>query len=200
MSYLLLMLRAVQWTILSVLNLLFGLVAAVFFNWWLPLVAVNIKSSDYLAAQWPTDLQRLPTFFRWFDTFDASLDAGWTDNYFTSGNTRSSTPPSYWVRKWYQVRWLYRNDAYGFAYWALGCDFQASTWKILSISKDAAGNLLHFIAVDDKGYWNVVYNWSWISVRLGWKALNLYDLSTDTWKTTPWGPVWRTQIVLSISR
>jgi hypothetical protein len=167
----------------------------VFLNWWAPLLARPITSAEWLGKSTGGNslgLQHLPRWLSWFDTFDASTDAGWSDGYFAAAGTYTkASPPSFWLRKWYQVRWLYRNTAYAFAYWPLGIAMQPAAWRVVVYTPTL------FIAVSTAGYWNIAYGGRWGSYKLGWKAWNYWR--AGTWSTVPWGPAWRTQIVCSIN-
>lgn len=194
--------RTIQWAVLSVVNLLFGLVAVLLFNWWLPFVTVPIKGGDYLdtadGCKW-RGLERLPTWLKWFDTFDASIDAGWLDGYFEpKGAHSASYPPNFWLRKYYQWKWLQRNTGYGFAYWPLGIEFDQGDWDVHTARFDADGSVL-FVATSWQGYWCIGYGGKWGSYSLGWKAKNYWWPGDNKWSTNPWGPEWRTQIVMSIN-
>jgi len=144
----------------AVLSLLMGLVARVLVNWWAPLFA--------------NDEGNLPWALRWFQTFDATLDAGWLDGYLDSswGATR-------WRRYWARVWWLNRNPAYGFDY-ALGVAFDAAEWRVVKyIERD---DLVLFFALG-RGF-NLYYDGPLGQYKLGWKAWNRW--SGSGWDATSW--------------
>lgn len=153
------------------LNFGMTLFAWLFINWWIALLA----NKD----GW------LPKSLKWFQTFDNSLDAGVDSGFFR----RSS---SLW---WNRTRWLYRNSAYGFAYYALGIPFIPKDWTVQRYEGEAGV----FYAKSTDGYFNYRGGRWNFAVKLGWKAWNMYDENTRTWETVPWGPEWRIPYVCSVS-
>lgn len=145
--------------------------AGVFFavlcvNWWAVLLA--------------DDNGYLPHWLRWFQTFDASIDAGWKDGYFPA--VWGDSPHMRYVAR---VLWLLRNPAYGLDYWLFGLTFDASSWRVLAnIERD---DLVLFLAVGNGV--NLYYHGPFGEAKIGWKAWN-YWLG-NTWRETPWGPAWR---------
>lgn len=180
-----------QWLPLALLNFGANVFAWFLVNWWAPLLARPITSTEWLgqtADGYSLGLQRLPRWLAWFDTFDASTDAGWNDGYFvTAGTYTKASPPSFWRRKGYQILWLYRNTAYRFAYGPLGIPMRTDTWRVI---KDTPSL---FMAVSSDGYWQITGP----RFNFGWKAH--WYWTGASWKTVSWGPAWRTQIVLSFS-
>lgn len=171
----------ILWYVLyTIADLVFTLFSVLFVNWWAPFFAVS--GNIYVQqTRGYTNCQMLPAWLKWFDTFDASTDAGWVDKYFSSKYTLTS-PPSYWLRKWYQIRWLYRNPGYGFSYWVLGVPFDPTAWKVVKYNPSTA----YFKAEGNNGLFNVEI--SFMSLKLGWKAWNYYDPTTGQFKSQPWGP------------
>lgn len=169
-------LRIVQYIIWAFIDTSFGMIARVFFNWWVPIFA----SED----GW------LPNWLKWFQTFDAPLDAGWRDGY-----RGFPTPTTKWQRYKLRVKWLYRNTAYGFSYWVMGIKFDPSEWTVKRFVNTP--ELSNFVAVSSKGYFNFTYHGKWGEYKLGWKAWNYFDANKADWKNYPWGPVWRTQCVFT---
>lgn len=201
MFYLLLALQTIRYLLLAPLTLVGQLVGIVFLNWWLPLLARPILDTDWLWTTLAKDpaqqgiMQCLPNWLSWFQTFDATIDAGWRDQYFPNSYTPSNPPP-YWTRKYYQWLWLNRNCAYGLAYYPLGCAVQVQDWTAtLTETTDHQT----FTAVSSTGLWSWRYSGVLGHYNLGWKLANYYDLDNRVWYTVPWGPEWRTQIVMSIN-
>lgn len=147
----------------------------------------------------------LPKYLTWFQTFDATLDAGWQGNYFTN------TAPPWWVPVWtvysgtgtptglnlywLRVRWLWRNPGYGFSYYAVGIAFDPTAWRVVHYS--ASSTSTTFIATNGRQF-NIELGWSWLQVKIGWKAWNYFNAATGTFKTTPWGPAMRTMICATL--
>lgn len=166
---------------LAIADLVFSNVLAVLFvNWWAPLFAVNTVYSDRGVGKVG---YKLPS---WFDTFDADLDQGVRDGTIAG-------PSTYWNR----VKWLNRNSAYGFSYWAIGTAFVAPSWRVLRYEETL--ERLTFIAVSSTGHFNIHATRLGLRFKLGWKAWNYFDSATGGWQTKPWGPVWRVPFVFSIS-
>jgi len=169
--------------VLALLDFLFtNLVARGLANWWAPLFAT-------------ADAQ-LPRWLRWLETFDASLDEGWRGGYF--GVVWDGVTPGRWARYWLRVRWLYRNPAYGFSYWALGRDFDPKQWTVLAFEQTPTRDLFHAVGPD--GQFNLTYYGRWGTLKLGWKAWNYFDPDTRDWKPGyVWGPLRRVPEVFSIN-
>lgn len=172
--------------------------AMLFVNWWAPLFANSAGN--------------LPTWLYWFQTFDATLDAGWRDGYFTA-----KSPTGLSTRLWYaflaaaclsysgtgiptgfnlfmlRVRWLYRNPAYGFDYFAFGVAFVPAKWRVLR-SVDTP-TLSLFVAVGPA--FNLEYAGRYGELKLGWKAANYWN--AGDWRTTPWGPDWTAPLCFTYS-
>jgi hypothetical protein len=184
--------RIVQYILYSIADILFTLFAVIFVNWWIPFLAVPGNTYVQITRSY-TNCQMLPSWLKWFDTFDASIDAGWADKYFTSKYTLMN-PPSYWLRKWYQVLWLYRNPAYGFGYWVLGETFDPQQWKstwYIEANSD-------FSACSTNKMFNVERTYSFLKIKFGWKAWNYYQPATNTFSSVPWGPELRVPHCFSI--
>jgi hypothetical protein len=133
----------------------------------------------------------LPAWLAWAGTFDATLDAGWQGGYFAHSEA-TPTGLSLW---WFRVRWLWRNPAYSFCYYSLGIPFDPAQWKVLHYS--VSGTDTTFIATNGR-YFNIELGWSWLQLKVGWKAMNYFDATTGTFKSTPWGPLMRTMICATI--
>ncbi|MBN4667885.1 hypothetical protein HUS70_13870 [Pandoraea nosoerga] len=135
-------------------------------NWWAVLLA--------------DDDGNLPSWLRWFQTFDASIDAGWRDGYFPT--EWGETPRMRYLAR---VLWLLRNPAYGLDYWLFGLTFDARGWRVLAnIERD---DLVLFFAVGNGV--NLYYHGPLGEAKIGWKAWN-YWLG-NAWRETPWGPAWQ---------
>lgn len=156
------------------LDLAFTLFCVLCVNWWAPLFASK--------EGW------LPPWLKWVQTFDDTLDAGVRD-----GRYPPNTP-----RYWGRVMWLYRNTAYGFGYWALGMRFDQRDWRVRRF--DPAHERFTFYAIGPNGAFNLHVIRAGIRFKLGWKAWNMFDPQTNTWKTQSWGPEWRIPFVFSISK
>ncbi|WP_136420397.1 hypothetical protein [Herbaspirillum sp. ST 5-3] len=156
---------------LAIADLLSSLIALTLINWWAPLFA--------------TKDAHLPRWLAWFDTFDADLD---------TGNRELGWNAGYWGR----VRWLNRNHSYGFSYWALGIPFDPAKWAVQEYRSEGGETLFKARSID--GHFNIYMIRFGIRLKLGWKAWNMFDTATGTWKTQPWGPEWRVPFVFSISK
>lgn len=110
--------KYVRYFFVTVLQLLFTLLAYLIS----PALPLFAKSAGYL-----------PTWLAWFQTPDASLDAGWEQGYFTI--TGKPGAFSLW---WYRMRWLWRNPAYGFCVW-LGVTYDPAAWVIDTVTLAAPG-------------------------------------------------------------
>lgn len=117
----------------------------------------------------------LPDWLRWFQTFDASVDAGWSDAYYTGwlAETRIGRYIS-------RVLWLCRNPAYGFDYALLGVPFAASEWRVVKYVETEDTAL--FFAVG-RGF-NFYYEGRWGKYKLGWKAWNRWG--GNGWDAPNW--------------
>jgi hypothetical protein len=157
----------------TVLNLLFTLFAVIV----APYVALFAGKDGWL-----------PDYLKWFQTFDASLDAGWQDGYFGT----FSAPPTGWRLWWLRTKWLWRNPAYGFCYWVLGTSFKPEDWTVEQFVQD--GNYSLFVARSKDGHFCISYNGPWGSWKLGWKAWNYFqkldEQGKPVWNDKPWGPQW----------
>lgn len=157
------------------------LIACVCINWWAPLFAYDgaVRDQDQLKYGYT-----LPNWLAWFDTFDATLDAG-----LQPGETSS-----YWTR----MRWLYRNPAYGFSYWVLGCEFDPRKWYVNTYKPEP----LTFRAYDADGHYEYMAVRFGIKLKIGWKAWNYFVIdqqSNQAWSRVPWGPEMIAPFVFSIS-
>lgn len=181
----------IRYLVTAVLEVFALLVAVFLVNWWAPLLA---RTGD-------DGYQHLPLWLRWFDTFDASTDAGWKDGYFIEkGTYTKENPPSFWLRKWYQIRWLYRNNAYGFSYFVTGLPMVTEEWKTFYRKTDT-GEL--FFAWTSDWYFNFLYEGRYGSYKFGWKVWNYWDTDTNAWKVGAdgkpyqWGPLLRVPSVFA---
>lgn len=163
----------ILYPLLAVINLLFTAVAMAL----APLVALFASADGWL-----------PNWLCWFQTFDASLDAGWRDGYFPV-DQKPAKPLARW---WLRVRWLWRNPAYGFCYWPLGRRFDPSEW---SVTYRVTPTSSFFWATGPRGAFNLSYSGQWGEWKLGWKAWNYFSRLDESgrpvWKTASWGPEWR---------
>jgi hypothetical protein len=163
------------YVLLTLLNLVFTGFAYVL----APVVALFCRADGWL-----------PKWLAWFQTFDASLDAGWRDGYFPVTGT-----PTGRARWWLRTKWLWRNPAYGFCYWAIGINFVPADWEIVSFVRHDDGTCDFHARTKDGRYFNLM---AATGTKLGWKAWNYFDgldeAGQPKWKTSPWGPAWRTPI------
>ncbi|VVD76086.1 hypothetical protein PEP31012_00848 [Pandoraea eparura] len=149
------------------------MIAVIAVNWWVPLLA--------------DEAGNLPRRLRWFQTFDATLDAGWLDGYLDP--SWGSTP---WRRYWARVWWLNRNPAYGFDY-AVGLTFDASEWRVVKyVERD---DLVLFIAFG-RGF-NFYYEGPLGQYKLGWKAWNRWD--GKGWDATNWEAFERIPVCFTVN-
>lgn len=168
-----------SYLVLTVLELIFSLFCLVFVNWWAPLFVEDGEIWDRGETHvGPT----LPNWLAWVTTFDADLDAG----------LPLGTRGTYWTR----VKWLYRNHAYGFAYWVIGRDFDPDLWTVHRYETN--GDEFLFYATG-QGVFNLTCIRFGLRFKLGWKAWNYYNEDTCTWDYRPWGPVMRVPLTFSIS-
>lgn len=129
----------------------------------------------------------LPKYLSWFQTFDATLDAGWKDNY--DGYNPNS--PLWWNR----AKWLARNPGYSFDYYPLGIAWVQSDWKCLVFTETDTTTV--FFAVDGK-HFNFLFDNGYLKLKCGHKAWNLFDNPTKTFMPGPWGPAMRIPFCFSI--
>lgn len=166
----------------TLLDLFATIFACLFVNWWAPLFA-------YEGAVWDrNEVTRgpvLPEWLCWFNTFDATLDAG-----LLPGETSS-----YWTR----MRWLYRNPAYGFSYWVLGHTFEPQLW--ICDEYHPYPSTFTFRAHDVHGNFEYMAVWFGIKIKVGWKAWNYFSFANNipAWRNDPWGPEMIAPFVFSIS-
>jgi hypothetical protein len=116
----------------------------------------------------------LPKWLCWFQTFDASLDAGWQGGYFGT----YATAPTGFSRYLLRLRWLWRNMAYGFDYWPCGIVYDPTQWVIdtcetqgVLLQKFAAHTLdgKHFCYTDSTGK---KYGWKlWWALDANFKLI-----------------------------
>lgn len=161
------------WLPLAILDTLHSLAAMLLMSWWLPLFA----SKD----GW------LPRWLGWYQTFDASLDWGW------QGGTYAPSASLHWDR----TKWLFRNSAYGFSYFVTGIPMDTTKWTVHKFIHTQEKVLFWATSTDD--HFNLYYHGPLGMYKLGYKAWNYFDADKGQWKTEPWGPEWRTQIVLSVN-
>lgn len=169
-----LILRIIEYLILAPFDTL-GIIVAYLLN---PIVVLFANDDGWLPPYPP---------FKWFQTFDASLDTGWQDGKWTGiwdGRYR------YLAR----VRWLYRNPAYGWSYYVLGCEFIPAKWTLVKWTYRV------FYARSEDGHFCFKYTFlpsgTWF--KFGWKAENMHDPESPTgWSLEPWGSEWRIPIVTS---
>jgi len=138
-----------------------------FVNWW--------------AALFADDDGWLPNWLKWAQTFDASLDTGWKDKWPKSN--------SLW---WDRTKWLYRNSAYGWSYYILGCRWCAYHWLVVTNRAD----LVYMKSVE--GYFYYYRDFGVIQIKLGWKASNMYSGERERFEGK-WGPEYRIPIVVSVN-
>lgn len=135
-------------------------------NWWAPLLA--------------DDSGNLPRCLKWYQTFDASLDAGWRDGYFMKPDDPS---PYGWRLFWYRVKWMYRNPAYGFDMFAFGALWDKDKWRLRIYSETDTSTV--FLATGPWVSFNFYYWGKWGQYKLGWKAWNHWDgksFSAPSWE------------------
>jgi hypothetical protein len=130
-------------------------------NWWAPVFA--------------TKENRLPKWLTWFDTFDADLDRGVTDGFFTG-------PPSYWNR----VKWLYRNPAYGFSFFVLGVPYKKTEWILKYYVPATPSAPESFFAYTPQGYFNAVFVKFGLKFKIGWKAWNHFNVKDGKFYDSMW--------------
>lgn len=201
--------KTLKWLVLAPLDFLFNTAAVLLFNWWVIFFARPVTQDDWLylqaKPQWRGHEEKLPKWLSWFETFDASLDTGWISGYFVPRDTYSAeNMPSFWKRKYYQWRWLNRNAGYSFSYYPLGIPMDKDTWTIKAyrrVPEDGGKGYQFFFAYSTEGYWNINLQGKYGTYKLGWKAWNYWDWEKLDWYASnkPWGPQWRTTLVLSVN-
>lgn len=166
----------IRFTLLFILDLIVNLVGYLLINWWVPALADPVGN--------------LPRRLRWFQTHDATLDGvgvgGGIEPRFIRATAwlRGDTgePKNAACRFLCRVLWLYRNNAYGFAYAVLGAPgpFSLAMWE----GNPAATNRAPAVAgecfqvwrssADGKEYFRywLVRPWGFgkcLEVSIGWK-------------------------------
>ncbi len=159
-----LMLRIALYPAMALLSFGFTLFSMLFVYPWLPLFA-NEKGE-------------VPRCFKWFVTFDASLDEGWKGGYLNPrwGKNR-------FTRYLARLYWLYRNPGQGFDYYVLWVRFDPQQWQVIQAIDDA--HLVRFIAVGPA--FNIYVHGRFGMLKLGWKAWNQWD--GMQWKPSHWDKV-----------
>lgn len=137
----------------------------------------------------------LPGWLALFQTFDATLDAGWRDGYFGTWKADGTTPAG-WRRWWLRTRWLWRNPGYTFDSVVLGCAFDPSGWRVLAYS-EVPGRVT-FIAWGPAARFNVYLQRGNFYLKLGWKAWNNWNATT--WNARPPNGWDRLPICCSVTR
>jgi hypothetical protein len=145
----------------SIFDLAFTIFVCLLVNWWAPLFADKEGN--------------LPSWLNWVHTFDANLDRGVDDGFFKG-------PYSYWNR----VKWLYRNPAYGFSFFALGMPYKASEWKLKEYTPAEGDKPSYFFAYTDSGHFNTYFVKFGIRFKIGWKAWNNFDVNTRKFCPSQW--------------
>ena len=119
----------------------------------------------------------LKGWLRIFQSFDATLDAGWKDGY--SGYYT-------WLPLWVlRAMWLARNPAYGYDYTVVGIPFDVKQWTVQRFEQTPDRIIFYATA---PGAFNYVYIGHWCQIKLGWKAYNYYDNDKQAWMDITWGP------------
>ncbi|QRE00246.1 hypothetical protein [Burkholderia phage BCSR5] len=173
------------------LDLVFLFLTVVVFNWWIVFFTVSADNNEYLKRKGYRNCEMLPWWLKWFDTFDASTDEYWYGNYYNEDKSVPNpygpdNPPPFWLRKWYQIKWLYRNPMYGFSYWVTGIKFDASQWDYLydPVTKE-------FHAHDSSGHFTIMKD-GLLTQKLGWKTWGYFDNANLQWREGwSWGPEMR---------
>jgi hypothetical protein len=167
---------------IALLDFAFTLFCFAFVYWWAPLFARPGEVWDRgVMHVGPT----LPSWLKWFDTFDADLDAG--------------LPAGQIGTYWTHVKWLYRNPAYGLEYWLLGVEFDPKEWTVVRYEP---GPSPEFYATGPNGAFCLRTTALGIQWKFGWKAWNYFlaDNSYFTgWNDKPWGPEMRLPFTFSFS-
>lgn len=124
----------------------------------------------------------LPSYLRYFQTFDATLDAGWRDGFWE--------PTNLW---WDRTRWLWRNPGYTFDYQVLGIAWFDSEWEVVFESDTC------WLAWNRQMWaFNFVVHSSYLQIKLGWKAWNHYNHSTKQFEGGSWSAYSRIPFVATI--
>ena len=88
-------------------------------------------------------------------------------------------PPSI-SQHWDRAKWLTRNSAYGFSYFAMGIPMDAARWHVHKGVNGPTKQL--FWATDDAGHFNFYYHGPLGMYKFGWKAWNYWDIDKMDWK------------------
>lgn len=135
----------------------------------------------------------LPRYLRYFQTFDASLDAGWKDGYFRINWEFAGRFPAI-ALWWNRTRWLWRNPGYTFDYEVLGIRWYAEDWEVLHHTDTI------FLALNlREAAFNLNLNIWRIRFKLGWKAWNHYNSGTKQFDGGNWSAFENIPFVFSIS-
>ena len=122
----------------------------------------------------------LPTWLRYFQTFDATLDEGSNarKNELQNNPTEThwigyyDTPTNFWQVYVNRLKWIVRNPAYGFDFFVFGKRWYESDWKVKTWKTDSSRDL--FYAVSDNAF-NFYYQGPLGTYKIGWKAWNHFD-------------------------
>lgn len=149
-------------------------------------IAINIVCLflNPIVVLFADDAGNLPSWLKWFQTFDDDLDAG-----FRNGNT------NYKSRYMNRLAWLFRNSAYGFDYYLLGVPFDGYQWEVKKYVNNP--ELTYFYAAGPNGAFNMYYHGKLGMYKFGWKAWNKFDSISFGWRTDSWGPEPRVPLVFS---
>lgn len=195
--------NVIGYALSSVLNLIFSYLMCWPVLNWLTVLLFTVDSDSDRAT--PNDFdprsQTLPRWLSWITTFDAPLDAGWVDGYYGSRYYTYDNPPPWFKRKFWQIRWLYRNTGYGFSYWALGAAFWPEDWSVeYTPATTDRGEIFKATNKVDPTLFNYYEDPKY---KLGWKVWNYWDTETGTWKINAdgsayrWGPKARIPLCFS---
>jgi hypothetical protein len=127
----------------------------------------------------------LPKWLSWFQTFDATLFEGRQPQYgFTGTDEEVAT------------KWLRRNPGYTFDYEPLGVAWDKTQWTATFVKTQ--DGTTRFFAKGPNGQFNYEYGGKHLQVKLGWKAFNLYNADTGTYRDGNWGPLPRIPVCFTI--
>lgn len=197
------LLRFLQWLVLSLIGIVFQVTAMVLINWWAVFLVRPVRADEWpyesLDEQWKGVECGLPRWLYWVGPINSTLDTGWTKGYLVANNLYSPLVlPTYWMRKWFQLRWLYRLTGYAFLYRVLGIRIELVEWKVVKEFHIPGEKRVLMCVNPSKGYWCFIHQTKTSTYKLGWDMGRYYDFRRSQWEaiTThkPWGPQWRTMV------
>lgn len=118
---------------------------------------------------------------RWFQSHDNAVDEWWygyynNDDWWEKARnwTQEDYDNSWWVRYYCRVKWLYRNNAYGFLYNLFSVPDEELTYREEKGIKNLKGGTWSELQVYKSGFQyeiqKAITKNHYISINIGWKA------------------------------